>query len=167
MGENGLDVNSGLEVVWLGPFDDPAAGQDVKAPDHGGRLLVGPHPDPAAGTPHDVDVPAQRVLHPVHEAPLVGAVHPELVQVREALGQLRDRLQELLAADPVGDIGGVDQDLEDEAGGVDQEMALAPLHLLAAVIARRVGRPPLSVVLTDWLSMIPALGGGGPAGNAA
>jgi ABC-type oligopeptide transport system substrate-binding subunit len=38
---------------------------------------------------------------------------------------------------------------------VDDDVPLAPIYLLAAVVA---AWPPFSVVFTDWLSMIPALG---------
>jgi hypothetical protein len=38
---------------------------------------------------------------------------------------------------------------------IDNDVPLAPIYLLAAVVA---ARPPFSVVFTDWLSMIPALG---------
>ena len=41
--------------------------------------------------------------------------------------------------------------------GIHQQMALAPLYLLARVIAPIA---PFSVVLTDWLSRLPALGSG-------
>jgi hypothetical protein len=39
-------------------------------------------------------------------------------------------------------------------------MPLAPVPLFAPVKAARVGWPPFSVVLTLWLSMLPALGVG-------
>jgi hypothetical protein len=41
--------------------------------------------------------------------------------------------------------------------GVHHDMALASLHLLARVVA---ARPPFSVVLTDWLSIMAAEGEG-------
>lgn len=43
---------------------------------------------------------------------------------------------------------------EDQAFGIDAEMALDALDLLARVIARAVGRrPPFSADFTDWLSI--------------
>jgi hypothetical protein len=48
-------------------------------------------------------------------------------------------------------------DLDDQAEGVDQEVALAAVDPLGAVIAVP---PPRSVVLTLWLSRIAALGVG-------
>ena len=46
------------------------------------------------------------------------------------------------------------------SGAGDQHMAFASAQLLAAVVAPTARWPPLSVVLTDWLSMMPALGVG-------
>jgi hypothetical protein len=46
-------------------------------------------------------------------------------------------------------------DLADQAKGVDQQVALAAVELLGAVVAMP---PPRSVVLTLWLSRIAALG---------
>src|SRR5262249_18698278 len=48
------------------------------------------------------------------------------------------------------DIGRVDEGLEEHALRADEQVALAPGHLLAGVVAVRVRWPPLSVVLTDW-----------------
>ncbi len=46
-------------------------------------------------------------------------------------------------------VGRVDDDGEDQAEGVDQEMALLAPDLLARVIARRVdARPPFSALFT-------------------
>lgn len=48
-----------------------------------------------------------------------------------------------------------DDDDEEEPERIDEHMALASVQLLGRVIAMA---PPFSVVLTDWLSMMPALG---------
>ncbi len=63
--------------------------------------------------------------------------------------------QNQLASIPVGDVGRVDDEREDETLRVHQDVPLASLQLLAAVIARE---PPFAVVLTDWLSRIATLG---------
>ncbi len=56
-------------------------------------------------------------------------------------------------------VGRVHDDGEDQAEGVDQEMALLALDLLARVSARAVdARPPFSAPFTLWLSITPALG---------
>jgi hypothetical protein len=53
----------------------------------------------------------------------------------------------------------MDGDGQDQAEGVDEEMALLAFDLLARVIARRVdARPPFSAPFTLWLSITAALG---------
>jgi hypothetical protein len=66
-----------------------------------------------------------------------------------------DLLQQIPGAVGVLDIGGMDKDTEQEAGGIDPDMALAALDLLGSVVA---ARPPFSVVLTLWVSMMAAVG---------
>ena len=56
-------------------------------------------------------------------------------------------------------VGRMDGDGQDQAEGVDEEMALLAFDLLARVIARRVdARPPFSAPFTLWLSITAALG---------
>ena len=52
------------------------------------------------------------------------------------------------------DVGGVNDCADEMALRIDNDVALAPLDLLARVIAAIA----LSVVLTLWLSMTPAVG---------
>ncbi len=66
-----------------------------------------------------------------------------------------DLLQQGPGAVGVLDIGGVDDDAEQEAGGIDPDMALAALDLLGGIVA---AWPPFSVVLTLWVSMMAAVG---------
>jgi hypothetical protein len=66
-----------------------------------------------------------------------------------------DLLQQIPGAVGVLDIGGMDKDTEQEARGIDPDMALAALDLLGGIVA---ARPPFSVVLTLWVSMMAALG---------
>ena len=49
----------------------------------------------------------------------------------------------------------MDKDPEQEAGGIDPDMALTTLNLLGGIVA---ARPPFSVVLTLWVSMMTAVG---------
>ena len=50
-------------------------------------------------------------------------------------------------------------DGEDQAEGIDEELAFLAFDLLARVIARRVdARPPFSALFTLWLSITAALG---------
>ena len=48
-----------------------------------------------------------------------------------------------------------DDDREQQSEGIDEEMPLAAFDLFAGIVPPE---PPFSVVLTDWLSMMPALG---------
>jgi hypothetical protein len=94
-----------------------------------------------------------------------------LAQLFAAVGAIgEDRLQK--GKEPAGlavqdqkraiavlQVGRVDDDGEDQAEGVDEQMALLAFDLLARVIARRVdARPPFSAPFTLWLSITPALG---------
>ena len=74
---------------------------------------------------------------------------------REPAVEALDPLQQIPGAVSVLDIGGMDEDTEQEAGGIDPKMALAALDLLGSVVA---ARPPFSVVLRLWVSMITAVG---------
>ena len=56
-------------------------------------------------------------------------------------------------------VGGMDDDIQQEAERVDEDVPLAALDLLARVIARRIDRrPPFCAALALWLSMIAAVG---------
>ncbi len=110
--------------------------------------------DPGVRVLDDLDPPAQGLGHPGLELAFVPAVDPRRLQPREAPSQRR---QELLGARAVARVGRADAAGEDEAAGVDEEVAHAAVHLLAAVVA---ARPPFSEVFTDWLPRIAALGWG-------
>jgi len=75
-----------------------------------------------------------------------------MAQPREAIP---DGFEHIDGPIPVLDIGGMDEDEDEVAAGIGQDVALATLDLLARIIA---ANPPLSVVLTLWLSITPALG---------
>jgi hypothetical protein len=53
------------------------------------------------------------------------------------------------------DAGRRDDDRQQQPEGIHEDVTLPPLDLLARVIAPD---PPFSVVFTDWLSRMPALG---------
>ena len=87
---------------------------------------------------------------------LIAAVSVELEQERVEAEQRRHQQH---AAVAVLHIGRVHDGLHQQALGVDQDMALPALDLLARVVARRINRePPFSAPLTLWLSMIAAVG---------
>jgi len=116
--------------------------------------LGGAGPDAPPGAPDDLDPAAEVALNPGGRGPGVARVQPQLAQAREDAAEVGEHQPGPVA---VGDVGRVDDDLQDQAGGVDQQVALAPAQLLGAVVA---ARPPFSVVLTDWLSKMAALGVG-------
>jgi len=123
-----------------GPFDHPAAWHQDEAdagdaPDDDQR-----QPEQEAGEDH-----RQPVVNAVGENGLEPAVQP------------LDPPQQLARAVGVLDVGGVDEDAEQEAGSVDGDVALAPVDLLGRVEAANA---PFSVVLTLWVSMMAALGVG-------
>lgn len=63
------------------------------------------------------------------------------------------------AAITILDVGGMNDGVHQQAFGVDENVPLLALNLLARIVARRVdARPPFSALLTLWLSMIAALG---------
>jgi hypothetical protein len=66
-----------------------------------------------------------------------------------------DLLQQIPGAVSILNISGVDDDTEQETRGIDPDMALAAFDLLGGIVA---ARPPFSVVLTLWVSMITAVG---------
>ena len=66
-----------------------------------------------------------------------------------------EALQQWLRPVAVWHIGGRDHHCQEEAEGINEEVAFAALDLFVRINA---ANPPFSVVFTDWLSMRPALG---------
>src|SRR5690554_3436273 len=93
----------------------------------------------------------QHVFHPRLELALVTLIRPDVPQAREGV---TDSAQEGCAAAAVGLIGGQHLHAQQQAGTIDQGVALAAL-LLVAVVAPD---PPFSLVRTDWLSRMAAVG---------
>ena len=90
------------------------------------------------------------------DRPVIGAVGEQLAQEREQAEQLR---QQRDAAVAVLDVGCGDQAAQQQALGVDQDVALLALDQLARIEARRIdARPPFSALFTLWLSMMQAVG---------
>ena len=87
---------------------------------------------------------------------VVSAIGEQAAQEREQ-AEHRGELQS--AAVAVLDVGGMDDDVEQETYRVDQDMPLLALDLLARIVARRVDRgPPFSALLMLWLSITHAVG---------
>jgi hypothetical protein len=78
-----------------------------------------------------------------------GSVGEQMTQPRIEPAHEGDHAEGSVA---VLDVGSMHAQADQMAVGVGDDVALAALHLLAGI------GPPLSVVLTDWLSMTPALG---------
>jgi len=119
--------------------------------------------NPALGQDHelvrvraldDVDDPAVPTLGPVHKLSGVTAVGPDDFETSPARTQLLD--QEFTAV-TVLDVGRVNHQREDQPERVHDDMTLAPLGFLARIVPSVA---PFSAVLTDWLSITPALGVG-------
>ena len=93
---------------------------------------------------HDLDLPSQLCLDPLAEAfLLVAAIRPDQLQTRKAA---LERRQQAFAAAVVLDIGLMDEHLQDQPRGIDQQVALAAFDLFAPIVATR---PPFCVVFTD------------------
>ena len=63
--------------------------------------------------------------------------------------------QQIAGTIGVLDVGGMDDNAEQQAGGVDPDMPFAALDLLRRI---PTARPPFSVVFTLWVSITAALG---------
>jgi len=87
----------------------------------------------------------------------IGAVGEDLLE--EGKQPAGAAIQHQDGAIAVLQVGCMHGDIEDQADGVDEQVALLALDLLARVIARAVdARPPFSAPFTLWLSITPALG---------
>jgi hypothetical protein len=135
-------------------FYHPPAWQDGEGR-QGRRLDIEGIPAPALGALNNVQGPFALLFHPMAQ-PLaaIGHVGPDVLQ---PLARLVGSGQEPGRHIGVPQIGGVDEDTPHETRRLNEEMALAAVELLGAIIA--VG-PPCSVVFTVCASMMAAEGGG-------
>jgi hypothetical protein len=148
-GDHGLgDLRQFLVVLCQAPpstkptecsFDHPPARHDDEARGAG---------DPA----HDDERPAEQEAGEQDRQAVVDAVGEHGL---EPAVQRLDPAQQVAGAVGVLDIGGMNEDAQQQAGGIDGDVALAPFDLLGRVIA---AWSPFSVVLTLWVSMIAAVG---------
>jgi hypothetical protein len=121
---------------------DPAFGKQVKA-------LV------TVGTLDDFQTdfaPAPQLPYPGYQLTSVGLIGPDQSQPRKLVLEGREHD---LGTIPVLHTGGGDDGGQDQPKGIDENMPFAPFDLFVGIKATD---PPFSVVLTDWLSRIPALG---------
>ena len=102
----------------------------------------------------DFDDPAVPADRPIDKLAGITAIGPDDLKAPPSRTQLPDQQ---LAAVTVLDVGRVNDQREDQAERVNDDRALAPLGFLARIVPSVA---PFSAVLTDWLSMMPALGVG-------
>ena len=98
--------------------------------------------DGSRDAPHDDQGQAEQEAGEQGRGTVVDAVGEH--RLKPAVEWL-DLLQQLPGTVGILDVGGMDDDAEQQARGVDRDVALAPLDLFTRVVA---ARPPFSVVLT-------------------
>ena len=95
-------------------------------------------------------------LHPGDEFSGIASIRPDQRQRLEQaifLGFLQYQLRSI----PVLHVRRMNDQRQDVAHCIDQNVPLPPFHLLRSIIATK---PLFSVVFTDWESMMPADGSG-------
>ena len=102
----------------------------------------------------DLQQPATEGTSPMDQLPSVAPIGPDQLEPRVPSHQFA---QHQFGSVAVLDVRSVDDNRQKQAKRINYQMALAARDLLARIIAPR---PPFSVVLTDWLSMMAALGVG-------
>ena len=100
---------------------------------------------------HDQGQPEQEAGEPGRD-PVVSAIGEHHLEPRVEPLQ---PAQQIAGTIGILDVGGMDDNAEQQAGGVDRDMPLAALDLLRRIPA---ARPPFSVVFTLWVSITAALG---------
>ena len=106
---------------------------------------------PGEAPDYDRARPAQETGEPGRE-PVASAIGEHELEPRTEPLQ---PAQQVAGSIGVLDVGGMDDNAEQQAGGVDRDMPFAALDLLRRVPA---ARPPFSVVFTLWVSITAALG---------
>ena len=99
----------------------------------------------------DPSIPANR---PIHKLTGISAIGPDDFEAPPSRPQLFDQQFTTVT---VLDVGRVHDQCENQTERVNNDMTLAPKRFLARIVPSVA---PFSAVLTDWLSMIPALGVG-------
>ena len=122
-------------------FHDPSAGQHLE------MVAV-------RRTLDNLQKPTTEGVCPLHKLSSISAICPDQLEPRKSPHQFR---KHKLGPVSVLDIRSMDDNGQKQSQSVYDDMAFASRDLLARVVA---ARPPFSVVLTDWLSMMAALGVG-------
>lgn len=121
-----------------GAFHDPTFGLHFKP-----LLVIGAQDD------FSVDTKLSRT---VNKSTAIGGVSPDFAEARIRLRQAIDQPARNGAILPTRFCH---KGFEDQAFGINNQVAFAPFDVFACVIASTA---PFSVVLTDWLSIMAALG---------
>jgi hypothetical protein len=138
-----LGETTAVANLGEGSFDDPALGQDNKAVEIGALDDVQP---PRTGLGDGLG----------HFRPLVAAISVDALDEGEGAASLS---QHDSGAVTVLNIGGMNDYDQQEAKGVDEDVALAPFDLLARVVTRGIERgPPFTAPLALCASMMATLG---------
>src|SRR4051795_214963 len=122
------------------PFDHPASGLRLEGAD-------------ALGSGDDLDRPRAELSNGIEQfVAAIDAVGEDVPQLRE---RAADRFEQRHGTMVVLDVAGVYEHSEQRAAGVGDDVTLASHHPLGGI---KPARPPLSVVFTLWLSIMPAEG---------
>ena len=124
-----------------GPFYHPSSGQYRKAL----NILT---------TFDNLQHPATKIKSPVNELACISTISPNQGQTIETTQEF---LKNHLGTVTILNIGRVHNYRHQKTQGIDHQMAFSPRYLLASVVTFI---PPFEAVLTDWLSIIAALGQG-------
>ena len=122
-------------------FHDPSAWQHFKMVD-------------VRRTLDNLQKPTTECISPFYQLSCIAAISPDQLESRKSPHKLR---KHKLGPVSVLDIRTMDDNGQKQSQSVYDDMALASRDLLACIVSMR---PPFSVVLTDWLSMMAALGVG-------
>lgn len=106
----------------------------------------------------DFDGPGARLRERCRELwPLIVGIGEDAFDEREAAA--RAAVEDQRSAVTILQVGRVDNDVQQEAEHVDEDVPLAARDLLARVIPRRIERrPPFCAPLALWASMIATVG---------
>ena len=108
----------------------------------------------ATRTPHNLQYPTRYRHDPLDQLASLPTVRPDQSQARKLVQKF---VYDQLFSISVLNIGRMNHHRQHQPHRIHDDMPLASHHFLTSIIATR---PPFSVILTDWLSMMAALGVG-------
>ena len=141
-----------LGQLFVLPGQPPPAAEPAKRPlRHPAAREEDEARGPGAAPDHDQGQPEPEAGEQSRE-PVVSAIGEHDLEPRV---EPRQPAQQVAGTIGVLDVGGMDNDAEQQAGGVDRNVTLAAFDLFCRIPA---ARPPFSVVFTLWVSITAALG---------